>query len=65
MCTTRPDYRFNNTAPMNEVFRFSNREDSVLPTPRGRIGLEMVKNPIRILNDSAFANEMLPKRDGV
>lgn len=61
MCMTRSSYEYNNKVPLSESQKFSNRKDSFLPTPRGRIDNEILKNPIKILKDSAFANEKLPK----
>lgn len=64
MCSTRPSYDRNDTIPLRQAQAFSNRENSVLPTPRGRIDRQIMMNPIRILKDSAFANELIPNRTG-
>jgi Ca2+-binding EF-hand superfamily protein len=61
MCASRPGYDRNNQVALNQTQGYNNRFNSFKPTPRGRIDEEVLRHPIRVLNDSAFANEKLPK----
>jgi len=62
MCTTQPGMRQNNTIPLSQTQSFGNRRNSYLPTQRKWIDEEIIKNPRRIRNDEAFANEIVPKK---
>ncbi len=62
MCSSKPGYNRNESIPMNQARDYTNLQNSYVPTERKWIGSEIINNPRRIRNDSAFANEILPKK---